>query len=112
MNRDSRDFITEQFALAGVDSDPKLEPEGVHGVTDGDGAADRARRSIEGGKEAVAGRVDLVPAESLELTSHDRAVACEQVRPSVITHCTDSLSRLDDVSDQDGGEHAVRLWRR
>ena len=109
MDGDSRDLIPEQLTFARVNTDSKLEPEGVHGVTDGDSATDRARRSIEGRKEAVAGGVDLPPAEALQLTPHGHMVAFEQVHPALITECEGSLSRPDDVSDQDGGKNTVRV---
>jgi hypothetical protein len=59
-----------------------LQPERGESVADRCGAADPARRTVEGGEEAVAGALYLAAAEALELSANDSVVALEQVMPA------------------------------
>ena len=43
------EIVADEFALAGVEAGSHLDPKAVHRITGRAGAADRARRAIEGG---------------------------------------------------------------
>ena len=79
-----RDLVAAELALAGVQARAHVEAERATHVRDRPRAADRARRPVEGGEEPVAGRVDLAPAEALELATHERVVALEQLAPAAV----------------------------
>src|SRR5262249_12632109 len=80
-------------------------------TADREGATDGARRTVEGGKEAVPGGIDLAAAEPLELAA-DRGVVCaEELAPAVIAEFHGPLRRADDVGGGNRGENAIGLWR-
>jgi len=60
--------------LAGVDPRSHLQSELQDGRLDREASADRPRRTIEDGEEAVACGVDLLTLEPGQLTPHDRVV--------------------------------------
>ena len=81
-----RDLAVHDLALTRVQpartSSPSRTP-----VDDGARAADRARRSVEGGEEPVAGRIDLAPAEAhrapaARARGGARAARCQARSPS------------------------------
>src|SRR5205807_4466751 len=74
-------------------------------------AANRARRTIEGGEEAVARGVVFHAAPPTERLTHDCVVAKDQLLPVVVTKLDLLLSRSDDVGEQDGRENGVQLRR-
>jgi hypothetical protein len=47
-----------------VQTGPDLKAEGVDAIADGTRASDRARRTVEGGEQAVTGSVDLAATKS------------------------------------------------
>src|SRR5262249_7758392 len=67
VHRDSDDALARELALAGVQPRAQLEAHRAHALAHGDGAADGARRTVEGREEAVTGAVDLAAAERGEL---------------------------------------------
>src|SRR6185369_4761239 len=71
---DATHVVAHELALPGVKACPDLDPERADGVADGAGAADGPRRAVEGGEEAVAGRLDLAAAEACELPAHERVM--------------------------------------
>src|SRR5918912_4581027 len=73
-----------ELALAGVQAGAQLDAEPPHRLLDRVGGADRPRRPVEGGEEAVAGRVDLAPAVAGELRADRRLVRLEQLAPAAV----------------------------
>ena len=85
-------------------------------------AADRPRRPVERGEEAVAGRVDLVAAEALELAAHDEwcassrsrqrrspsSAACS-VEPTMSVNRTVASTRSGSGAAADAGEELLDL---
>src|SRR5439155_14195487 len=59
MHGDTTDVVADELAFAGVKAGPYLDSEGVNGVADALRTAYRARRSVEPGQNAIAGRTDL-----------------------------------------------------
>src|SRR5437588_1808014 len=54
---DPGDLAVDELALPGVEARTQVEPQSLDRVGDRAGAADRPRRSVERGEEAVAGSV-------------------------------------------------------
>src|SRR5205823_13953830 len=77
--RNPGDLSFVQLALAGVDADPHLDPDGADRVQDGLRAADRARGTVERREEPVPGRVAFLAAEPRHLVSDHGVVSCEHV---------------------------------
>ena len=71
------------------------------------GTADCAGRPVERGEEAVAGRAHLAAAEAAELAADRRVVLLQQVAPAAVAELGGVLGRVDDVGEEDGGQHTV-----
>src|SRR5262249_26067496 len=110
-NGQPADLLADDLALARVKPAAHLEIERPHFVPYPARAADRARGSVEGGKEAVAGRVDLASAESRQLASRRRVVLAQHVAPAPIAERERTFRRADDVGEQDRREHAIGFGR-
>ena len=78
VDREPGDVVRLHLDLAGVDARPDLEPELADRVADRERAADRPRRAVECREEPVAGRLDLVAAEPLELPPGHPVMLVEQ----------------------------------
>src|SRR5581483_11728882 len=106
---DPRHLAFGQLALAGVQAGAHLEAELPHRLHDRARTADRPRRPVEGGEEAVPGRVQLTAAEAGELAAYELVVAREQLPPGAIAERGRTLAGRDDIREQDGRQDAVAL---
>src|SRR5581483_4818707 len=106
---DPRHLAFGQLALPGVQAGAHLEAELPHRLNDRTRAADRPRRPVEGGEEAVPGRVQLTAAEAGELAAYELVVAREQLPPGAIAERGRTLAGRDDIREQDGRQDAVAL---
>jgi len=97
------------LALAGVEPGPDLELEWTERVADRRRCENRPRRPVEGGEEAVAGRVELAALEAGELAADDSVMPLQQLPPLRVTESCRPLGRADDVGEEDGREDALRL---
>src|SRR5260370_40473876 len=66
VNADPADVIAPQFDLARVDARPDLDAERADRIPDGAGTAHRSARSVEGGQNAIARRLDLQASVALQ----------------------------------------------
>jgi hypothetical protein len=82
-----------QLELAGVQPGAQVESELADVGGDRLRAADRARRAVEGCKEAVARSVEFRAVESGELAPRGRMVAHEQIAPARLVEPTTSVKR-------------------
>src|SRR5205085_1301330 len=81
------------------------------GVTDRAGAADRARRAVEAGREeAVPGGVDRLAAEARELAP-DRGVVLRQEGRPRAAELRGPGGRVDEIGEENGREDAPALDR-
>src|SRR5437867_4258230 len=71
-----------------------------HGVSDGAGALNSARRTVEVSEEAVTGGVDLVSAKAGELVTHEAVMLAEQHAPRTVSELGRLRRRVDDVGEQ------------
>src|SRR5438552_3801789 len=86
-----------------------LEPELLYRLGDRAGATDRAGRAVEGGEEAVACGVELGPAKANQLAPDQGVMLRKQLAPAGIAKLSGPRRRADDVGEEDGRKHAVRL---
>lgn len=67
---------------------------------------------VERGQEPVARTVDLPAAQSQKLAAHECVVALEHVAPAAIAELDRLRRRVDDVGEEHGREHPLRLGVR
>src|SRR5437763_1724697 len=84
-----------------------LDSEAAHRIAGRAGAADRARRAIEGGQEPVAECLYLAAPVPFELTAHEGVVATEQVPPAAVTERGGLAGGVHDVREHHCREHAI-----
>jgi hypothetical protein len=77
-----------------------LEPRALDGVADPPRAADRPRRPVEGGEDAVAGAVDEHAAVRCQLPVDGADELVEQPLPAAVAELADALGRADDVDEE------------
>ena len=102
------EIVTAPFALTRVDAGAHREPRGAGRLDDRDRGAHRAASGIERRDEAVAGRVDLPPAEAAELRAHDRIVRVQFATPGRVAEFGRVSGRVDDVGEEHRRQHPVR----
>src|SRR5689334_7153280 len=78
---DSAGLAVHEFALAGMQTRAYLQVEVADALADSEGAADRPRRAVEGGEEAVAGGVHLLAAETPQLRADDLVMLLQKLPP-------------------------------
>jgi hypothetical protein len=91
--RDAAGLVSNQLALAGVQARADLQPERAHGVGYRARTAHSARGAVKGGKEAIAGGVDLAPAELGQFAADQGVVTVKQVVLVAVAECW-RLTRL------------------
>src|SRR5581483_1868225 len=79
---DAAQLVAEPLALARMDTGADVDAEDAARVLDRAGAPDGAGGPVERGHEAVAGAVDLLAAEALELAADVGVVALEELAPA------------------------------
>jgi hypothetical protein len=106
---DSAHLAFDHLALTGVQAGTDLQTQLFHRLGDRAGAADRSSRPVEAGEEPVTGRIELPSVIADELSTDDRVVPLEELAPCPVAELHRLLRRADDVGEEDGGKHAVRL---
>ena len=69
----------------------------------GDGTVDPPGGAVEGGQEAVAGRVHLPAPESVELMADHLVVPVEKLMPGSIAATNRLVRRRNDVGEENSG---------
>jgi hypothetical protein len=93
VNRDSGGPVADDFAFARVEAHPDLELEVAQAVANRVGAANGARRTIEGGEKPVAGRVYLAPSVACDLSTYDAVVSRQEVAPGAVAELRRTCGR-------------------
>ena len=99
--------------LARVDADPNAQGLGRVGVVGGKspldigGGAHRVRHIVEGGHDAVAGVLDLAPAESLEPAPDQRVMRPHEFERRAVAEARRHLGRTDNVGEHDGSQPRI-----
>src|SRR6185369_17864424 len=81
---DSAEFAVDGLDFAGVHAAPDLQPKRTDRLGDRAGAADGPCRPVEGGEEAVSGRVDLLAAVATQERTYYGVVSLDDVSPRAI----------------------------
>ena len=84
-------------------SSAQLETDPTHALGDRLRAANRPSRPVEGGEEAVAGRVLLLAPEPGQLAPNQGVMLTEQLAPRAVADLGGALGRADDVGEKQGG---------
>src|SRR5262249_29614319 len=103
------DLVVEHLAFPRVEANPHLQANFAHAVPDRTRAADRPRRAIEGGKEAVTGRIHFPAAELTQATTDELVMGFQEFAPGTITESGSSARCVDDVREENGGEDSLGL---
>src|SRR5206468_3485570 len=103
------DLVLHELALAGMEAGPYVQAELIEALADRTRARNRPGRAVEGGEEAIAGRVHLIAAKAAELDANSLVVVLQQLAPRAVAELGRPGRRADDVGEKHGGEHAVRL---
>ena len=105
-HRDAAELLADLFALAEVDARADLDAELPHRFGGGARASDRGGRFGEAREEAVAGGVQLLTTEALQLSSDDRVMTGDQFLPASVSHPAGHRGGVHDVGEQDRGQRA------
>src|SRR5262245_52456462 len=93
--------------LARVDADAHADSEvrhrGIHQL----GSAYRLGSAVEEREEAIASRVDLAAAETVDRGSDPHVMRVQHPCPSVVADPLENGRRVDDVTEENGREHAL-----
>lgn len=111
MDGDAAELVADHLALASVHSCSDAEAQLPDGITDGAGAADGPRGTVERREEPIACRVDFTTPEALELLADDQVMLCDEVSPAAVAQVCCPLCGADDVGEQHGDEHAIWFGR-
>jgi len=102
-------FVGHRLHFSGMQSRPNLDPERPHRLHSRLSAPHRSCRTVEGGEESVAGRLDLAAAIPCEGRTHRGVVTLDEVTPTSVSELGDLLRRLDDVGEEHGRENSVEV---
>ena len=81
MHGNANNIVSDEFALAGMQTATDLQIERAHRIADCTGATYGARWPVERGKETVAGGIDFVATEPTELVAHRVIMSVEKLPP-------------------------------
>ena len=101
------DVVADELALAGVQARSQLDVQRSHLIRHSTGTANPPRGAIEGGKKAVAHRLDLAAPVALELGAHELVVARKQLTPARVAERRGALGGGDDVGEHHSCEYAI-----
>ena len=88
MDGDAANIVIANFALARVQSRADFDAQRSNLFGNCARAAYSACRSIESGQNAVASRLDFVPAEAIEVTSDCSVMGIKQIVPTAVAECS------------------------
>jgi hypothetical protein len=86
---------------------PNLDSQRLQSVAQDERAADGSRGAIEARKQTVSGEVRDHTAELNNLSLGYGVVGFEQLTPTLVAELGGAARRVDDVGEQDGGEHPI-----
>ena len=81
MDRDTGYVVADHFTLSGVQPGVNLKSQRAHSLPDREGAAYRARRSVEGGKQPITRGVHVTATEGSNLLVQNRVEVGKQLAP-------------------------------
>src|SRR5207244_306375 len=99
----------DQLAPARMQPRANLQVKVAETVSDRAGAANPPRGAVERREETIASRVDFPPTKPRELAADDLVVFLEEFPPCPVAEVGSMGSRIDDIGEQHGREHPIRL---
>src|SRR4051794_13991447 len=109
MYGNANNIVSDEFALASMQTatDPQIER--AHRVTDRARATHGTRRPVERGKKAVAGGVDFAPTILAEHAPSFGIERIQQDAPGTVAKCGGAFRRSCNVDKQHSRKHPIRL---
>ena len=92
-------LVPDHLALACMQSGSHFDPQFADRGRDGGRALDRASRTIKGGEDAIARRVDLPTSKPTERVPHQGVVALEDITPPPVAEVGGTFGGTDDVRE-------------
>jgi hypothetical protein len=99
---DSGWLNADELALARMDAHPDVELEIAQAAANRVGAADGARRAVEGREEAVASGVDFTPAVASDLSTDNAVVLRQEIAPGAVAEFRRPRRRADEIGEEHG----------
>jgi hypothetical protein len=107
MHGDAANIVAADFALAGVQARTNFDTQRPDVVGNGACTTYASCGAVKRGKDTVAGGLDLVTAEAVEIAPNRSMMIVEQITPAMIAKCSGFLGRPDNVREEDRGKHAI-----
>jgi hypothetical protein len=106
---ETRDLLSPDLTLTGVDTAAHFDSKVADRLADGDSTSNRASGAVEGSEEAVARCIELAPPELVEQPANDGVVVLERLAPAPVAEPRRLLGGADDVGEEHRREHSVGL---
>jgi hypothetical protein len=97
---DTPDAPIQHLDLTCVEASSDLDPERPDGIGKLLGTPHGPCGAVEGGQEAITGRLDLSSAEAVEVCTYQPVVGLPQVEPSLVSQRRGPLRRAHYVGEQ------------
>lgn len=107
MDRESRHIVCRDLDLAGMEARPDVEVDARGPGRDLPRRLDRPAWPIEGGEDAVSGRLDDPATATLDGRPDQPIMSPEQLAPRVVPYFGRTSRRADDIGEEDGRQPAV-----
>ena len=104
--------VAPQLDLADVHARADVDAERARSLADRLGALHGSRGPVEGGEDAVARALDQAAAVAVHLALRQIVVLIEESLPTPVAQLRQLPGRVDDVGEEDCGEHPVVRARR
>ncbi len=107
VHRDAADIAVDELDLAEVDAGTHAEPVALRATPNRRRAPQRLARTVEGGEQPVARRLDLLTPVSLELCSGAYEVLGDERPPARVSELRRPRRRVHEVREEERGENAA-----
>ena len=112
MHADPCEVVVADLDRTGVDRRTNHQPQVAQASSEADGTAKRPRGwALEGGQDAVPGRLHQATAEALDLRAGCSVMSIQEPAPSLIAERGCLLGRPDEVGEQHHGQDAIGVLR-
>jgi hypothetical protein len=112
VHADPSDVVVAELDLTGVDRRTNRQPDVAEASIEGEGTSKRPRGRVEGGEDAVPGKLPEAAAEAFDLGARHLVMSIQEPAPSLIAERGCLLGRPDDVGEQHGRKDAIGVLRR
>ena len=112
MDGEAAHIVAYELDLASVNPGANRDTEIIDRGGNRPGASNRACWPVEDGKKSIAGSMNLASAKLIELEPHLAVMRQQQLAPGGIPEPLKLRSRVHDIGEEHGGEHAIPISRR